>query len=161
MFPVLLTKPADLIESFNLAQFVQGYAECMIWANTENVTDPDDSIDPSWWQSPSPSWALEAFSDNDSQYPGNPDYPSSKTQIERAATQFVESNIVRLTQIVAANLASPAYLGHNLALTANQHGAGFWDTSFDTDGTLTDSAHNSGQIDCYWDSNDDSGIHCN
>lgn len=42
-----------------------------------------------------------------------------------------------------------AHLGHDLWLTQNHHGAGFWDGDYSDGDTLTELAHRFAETDCY------------
>lgn len=74
----------------------------------------------------------------------------SSAFLERAArdcTAFQKANAADLEAIDAADESS----GHDLWLTRNGHGAGFWDRGYPEDvaGRLTSAAEALGQIDLY------------
>jgi len=117
-----------------LPVFVHGYCVAMLWANTRVATDEDGVIDvnPYWWQAPG-LWGIEAFA------------PEDRDDIRATCERFVES--------CWAWLNDPAVLargweqaGHDLALTRNGHGAGFWDRGYGDVGTwLSDAARTLGE----------------
>lgn len=94
--------------------FIQGYAACMLWANTivynpETHEPTDDSVEPEWWQDGSDMWALDAFG------------ADSQASIREDCESFISGNVEDLRNLDAGQA------GHDFALTRNGHGAGFWD----------------------------------
>ena len=100
-----------------LYEFTQGYAECILWANTHEMTTEGDYtetvIEPAWWQDNSGQWAVEAF-DSESAW-----------SIRLVCEDFIRSNWDDLQAITDKRPAE--YAGHDFALTRNGHGTGFWD----------------------------------
>lgn len=126
--------------------FIAGYCEAMLWANTRDSDDPDNvDIEPAWWQSPSRHWQLEAFS------------VESQRRIEEVCDDFMRATEPMLR---AASMIRPerdmSYHGHDLALTQNHHGAGFWDRGYPRalGDALTEAAEAMGAADA-WFTNDE------
>lgn len=101
-----------------LEDFTRGYVECLEWLLSEDI-DRD---------------SIEGF-DSD-----------SMAKIESECAQFVESHADLLRQYVEVTGRDMASAGHDLYLTRNRHGAGFWDRgSHPCLRELTDSAHAMGE----------------
>jgi len=118
-----------------LAKFINGYCEAMLWSNTtehceactesgpcEDHTYGYKEIDPAWWQSPSATWQLDAFS------------AASQASITSDCADFARFN---WDDLQSADYGSrgreygPAECaGHDFALSRNGHGAGFFDRGF-------------------------------
>lgn len=95
--------------------FTQGYAECMLWANTYELDAEGNitNVEPSWWQTPNGQWAVKAFD------------AKSADSIRLVCSDFVNANWQDLQAIAGKRPAD--YAGHDFALTRNGHGTGFWD----------------------------------
>lgn len=74
----------------------------------------------------------------------------SRNKLRDILKSFVESN----AELLAQSGIDSANIGHNFILTANRHGAGFWDLGLGDIGTkLTDMAHPYGEIELVPDGN--------
>lgn len=110
----------------NLQAFQAGYVEAMLWANTYNSDgEPEDN-----------ARGMEVAED-------------ALKQMHTEAAEFYEANLAPLTE--AVNAGRPwDHLGHDLALTRNHHGAGFWDRGLGELGDhLTEMAHPMGEAHLY------------
>lgn len=119
---------------FDLEAFIDGYAECMIWANTYAYDENGEmgESDLYAWQAPG-RWALDAFT------------PAARESIESDCESFASGNDRDLRAAVQAGRPAD-HLGHDFALTRNGHGAGFWDRGLgDVGDRLTSAAHAYGE----------------
>ena len=140
----------------NLARFIAGYCEAMIWANTTVTVDgePDDEqtgdLYPSAFQTPRDGWQLEAF-DLDAQ-----------ESIESDCRDFLGANmrdVVEYVRRLGDSYGPWEAAGHDFALTRNGHGAGFRDRGLGEVGErLTANAKPYGESSGYLDENE-SEIH--
>lgn len=81
-------------------------------------------------------------------------HPDSVQEAEKVCSDFTRSNAADL----AASGLDDAQVGHNLWLTRNRHGSGFWDRGLGAAGQrLTDMAHVYGETDVYL--GDDGKLH--
>lgn len=111
----------DLAEQ---GEFVDGYVEAMLWANTHGETDTTNDV----------TLSQEA-----------------KDALWQDCVDFLTPSVVRL--IRGAFRRGEHYqtyglagAGHDFALTRNHHGAGFWDRGFGLVGdALTEHAHRAGE----------------
>lgn len=124
-----------------LVDFVQGYCEALLWANTRVVDDEDLDVDRFWWLAPSRQWALEAFDGDDRQ------------RITEQCEDFVTAQWADLRHL------TPAQAGHDFLLTRSGHGAGFWDRGYGELGTrLSDASRVYGDTSAWcYDPEDPSG----
>lgn len=142
----------ELPESY-MAQFRQGYAHAMLWANT-TAQDGSD-VDPNGWiDGRDDEWALSAFDSTD------------QDSIREDCASFVRDNWADLAALPRSYghaddgrpdpdaVASSA--GHDFALTRNHHGAGFWDRGLgDLGDRLTKAAHAYGESSAWVHADDD------
>ena len=107
-------------------QFLNGYLTCALWSSTDFATgDP-----------------LEDNHDTDDID------PQTLEDLKREALQFFSDNIELINDTPEGY--SYGHAGHDLWLTRNGHGAGFWDGDAGTPGdTLTTKAKALGEIDLY------------
>lgn len=102
-------------------RMVTAYIECALWSTTSDDGQPLD----------------ENFGDDDVA-------PVTRTAATDVCAAFTESNADDLAGM------SPEQAGHDLWLTRERHGAGFWDRGLGARGDrLTDSAHGYGGADWY------------
>lgn len=121
------------MSTFDLPPIVRGYLECALWASTDEHGEPLDAV-----------FGIDDFADE---------------AIELASTVcalFIAENADDCIAYRDERAHDPsqgtvdAYLGHDLWLTRNGHGAGFWDRGLGALGNrLTDAAHGLGSCDCY------------
>lgn len=105
-----------------LSDFVQGYLEAAEWLL-------DEEIDPS---------KIEGFSDE------------AIEQARKVCAEFQIHNAGLFQQFYEITKKPESAGGHDLWLTRNRHGAGFWDRGAGPAGdTLTEAAHALGETDCY------------
>lgn len=117
---------------FHCATENQGYCnfDC-----DESEHPHDVDVDPYAWQTPSASWAVEAFDDD------------AQKEIREDCESFVRENWPDVRAL------EPAQCGHDFALTRNYHGTGFWDRGLgDIGERLTKSAHAYGESSGYFES---------
>jgi hypothetical protein len=111
----------------DLDKMVQAYAVCALWSSFHW----DDMAD----SNPTPlddAYGVEDLS------------PQAMAEFERDCLEFARDNADDLTAM------DPGQAGHDLWLTRNGHGAGFWDRGLGNLGRrLTDAAHAYGEIDLY------------
>lgn len=90
----------------DLSEMVAAYAECLLWAGLawDDMTENDDN--------PEPLDATYSTEDID---------PTAWDSITRDCRDFAEANAADLADIDAGQA------GHDLYLTRNGHGTGFWD----------------------------------
>jgi hypothetical protein len=74
----------------------------------------------------------------------------SLVEITADVTDFVQANTDDIEALMTEGKADEASIGHNLLLTRNRHGAGFWDCGWGERGDrLTDAAHVYGETSAY------------
>lgn len=102
-------------------QVLRAYAEAALWSSTISTADGEDD-----------------FLDNE--YGWDDLSPTLQDDMRTTVTDFLESNADTLADM------DPGQAGHDLWLTRNRHGAGFWDRGIGERGTeLTESAHAYGE----------------
>lgn len=99
--------------SFDFEEFFVGYIECALWAETDESTEEGG----------------EPFDRN---YGREDIAQSSLDAMRRDCKAFADANLADLElycqNVVRQTVRSPSnYAGHDLWLTANGHGCGFWD----------------------------------
>lgn len=112
----------------DVRETVAGYIECALWAGYDWRGEDDGS-------NPQPL---------DENYGPNDLAPETVAAITAEVVDFLEAN--------AADVATlePGQVGHDLYLTRNHHGAGFWDRGLGEVGErLTAAAHAYGTSDLY------------
>lgn len=74
-----------------------------------------------------------------------------KAELREEIEEFVSENGDDLRAALTSGTGyTQGHIGHDIALTRNHHGAGFWDRGLGSVGTrLTDAAHNLGSLDLY------------
>lgn len=121
--------------------FIAGYCEATLWANTRNEEDPDEQPDPAWWQTPRKGWQLDAFD------------VESQRRIEEVCDDFMAATepMLRAASMIRRE-RDMSYHGHDLALTQNHHGAGFWDRGYPRvlGDALTEAAHAQSSADAWF-----------
>jgi len=112
---------------------VRGYLECAEWAGLSEQDSEalELAVRPMW-----STKALEGAKGICS------DYMNYVLQISRPAFQELERR--------------PELAGHDLFLTQNRHGAGFWDGGWKHGGVLTSAAHTMGSQDVWYDADNES-----
>lgn len=81
-------------------------------------------------------------------------HPTSLEKARAICTSFLKT----ISEIYPNISQEDSKLGHDLWLTQNRHGAGFWDGDYSDHGdALTKAAHDLGEVDCY--EGDDGLIH--
>lgn len=111
---------ADPNHGFNLEAMHSGYLECALWSSTDESGASLDEI---------ASFAPEA---------------------EAGALEDCQDFVRQCTGAGIRITQDPAQVGHDLWLTRNRHGAGFWDRGLGTIGErLTQIAHCMGSRDAY------------
>ena len=124
--------------STSRGQFRAGYIDAMLWANSGVYRER--------WCGTGNGWEW----DRDDAYDDAADFDMPdhirETLIEQA-DDFLEANADLIAETVAdADRYSWADAGHDLALTRNRHGAGFWDRGLgDVGDELTDLAESEGE----------------
>ncbi len=104
----------------SLKKFTDAYFEAALWASTDMDGEPLDR-----------QYGLEDFA------------PETKKRLREIAKDFYEQNEDLIYD-------DPTRAGHDLWLTQNHHGAGFWDGDWEEDGEeLTANAHAQGSVDLY------------
>jgi len=106
--------------------FLDGYLECALWSSIDNATgEPLDEN--------------HGMDDID---------PQTLEDLKREALQFFNDNIELIND--TPDGYSYGHAGHDLWLTRNGHGAGFWDGDAGRSGdALTSKAEALGEIDLY------------
>lgn len=104
------------VNGFDLALMVQGYLAAAIWTMDED-DDPD-------------SWGIGDFA------------PQARRMAERDCTEFAVNNATDVADAVTRDGYPWDWLGHDLWLTRNGHGAGFWDRKQLQEGDLGDRLSN-------------------
>lgn len=77
--------------------------------------------------------------------------PEAKATLREEIEWFIEEYGDDLRESLASDTGyTQEHIGHDIALTRNHHGAGFWDRGLGAVGTrLTEAAHNLGSFDLY------------
>lgn len=77
--------------------------------------------------------------------------PDAKASLREEIEAFLEEHGDDLREALASDTGyTQVLIGHDIALTRNHHGAGFWDRGLGAVGTrLTEAAHNLGSFDLY------------
>ena len=134
----------DLPETY-MAEFRQGYAHAMLWANTRDNADVEGTgpdVDPNAWLDGNDSeWAVSAFDSFD------------QDSIREDCASFVRDNWADLAALPRSygqrsdgTDSVAACAGHDFALTRNDRGAGFWARGLgDLGDRLTKAAHAYGE----------------
>lgn len=104
------------------------YLHCALWSSTDNTRD--DGGDPL-----------------DAHYSIGDIAPESVKAAEETLADFEQT----YGAIISESGQTPEQLGHDLWLTRNHHGAGFWDRGYPeaVGDTLTQAAHAYGESDAY------------
>lgn len=122
------------VNGFDLAAMVQGYLACAIWTMPED-DDPD-------------TFCTADFT------------ADARRQAEQDCTDFAVHNPADVADAITRVGYEWSRLGHDLWLTRNGHGAGFWDRKELEDGGLGDrlsDACRHKSMDCY--AGDDGRLH--
>ena len=112
--------------AFNaLDEFTQGYIECAFWCDASPDSEDMDGA---------------GFSDL---------APEALASMVQACADFQTENAELLSAYYECR--APSYAGHDLWLTRNHHGAGFWDRGLEANLSklLTDAAHREGECSLY------------
>lgn len=111
--PTCETELAKIAEpdSERLAEFVRGYVECALWSST----DPDTEA------------PLDGSETDATGYDADDLAPETRTKIETECSAFIVANSATLRYFESLTGRGAASQGHDLWLTRNGHGAGFWD----------------------------------
>ena len=111
----------------DLDNFTIGYIECALWASMDDDDKPlDDNYGPEDIES---ATLLEMIGD---------------------CGRFQKENDELLTIAISTGGRTLSDCGHDLWLTRNRHGAGFWDRGLGVTGEkLTEAAHSYGSFDLY------------
>ncbi len=121
----------DLID---IPAMLAGYLECLLWASCDEGGKPLDA----------------------DYFPTDID-EASQNEAREDCIDFVRQCSEQNIDLEALPTDS-ARIGHDLWLTRNRHGAGFWDRGYgDIGDRLTDIAHGMGSRDAY--ACDDGGVH--
>lgn len=117
----------------DISEFVNGYTECALWSSTDGSGEPLDRPDGGYDLAPE---TIERF--------------------ETDSRAFVAANAADLDAYAVRRSYQPsqgsvmAHAGHDLWLSRNGHGTGFWDRSLGELGDrLTEAAHAMGTCDLY------------
>ena len=116
-------------EMTELDAAVRAYLECALWSSVDIETDK--------------SWLDSAYTTDD----------IADTSVMAAVATIAQFYADNLDDIRTAGI-TPEMIGHDIWLTRNRHGAGFWDRDLGELGQrLTDAAHLLGECDVYTDDN--------
>lgn len=96
----------------DLNAFVRAYVDCLLWCSLLDTGDPDASDNPSPYDA--------GFSADDLA-------PDDFATMRERAVSFAWTNRRLLRDAIGASGYSMEQAGHDLALTEQRHGAGFWD----------------------------------
>jgi len=129
---------------FSFENFVQGYIDAMLWANTYTEVDGElTNISEVPWGS---ELDMSDLSEK------------NRAEAERECREFldyVSESDFQVEALIKAQdyyVGRSAYAGHDFALTRNGHGAGFWDRGLGMAGdVLTDAAKSFGEKNFYVD----------
>lgn len=122
----------DSIPSRNWRDFLRGYVECMSWCGTVLPDDPDCA------EYPTPDSIAEPYA------------PEVWATARAECVAFCEEYSALLEAAHDRGVAWD-YLGHDLWLTRNGHGAGFWDRGLGELGQLlTRAAKSLGECDGFY-----------
>lgn len=117
-----LGAPKD--EHATLNEMVPHYALCALWSSCDDNGEPFDS---------------EPYTDN-----------AFSAEADEQMRADCAAFLLAARDILARVSITPAQLGHDLWLTRNGHGAGFWDRGLDEAGdALSDLAHKLGETSIY------------
>jgi hypothetical protein len=99
-----------------MLHFIRGYIECALWSSSD---DEGESLD------------------------GHTLSTEARASLERFAEGFARDNADLLARAVCVPGYAWEHAGHDLWLTQNHHGAGYWDGDLPDDigDALTDAAH--------------------
>lgn len=123
---------AQLVDSFEFAQFLAGYTAALYWSSTDTVDGDDVNLD---------------------------GYPTSTAADDKCRADCLAFFVANYADLVEAagcyrgreEHGGMALAGHDFALTRNGHGAGFWDGDLpDALGDrLTGACEAAGQVEAY------------
>jgi len=108
-------------------EMVASYMECAMWSSHDNATpDGGEPIDANYDED---DWTAE-----------------SVAAAVAACAEFIQMAWPDIREAVEVHRASWEQIGHDLWLTRNHHGAGFWDRGWDAPGDrLTEHADSMGE----------------
>jgi hypothetical protein len=112
----------------DITAMAMGYVECMLWSSTdENGVPLDDDYFPTDLA------------------------PETQQHAREDCAEFIRTCEAQgITQEALRSLMDSSRCGHDLWLTRNRHGAGFWDRGYgDVGDKLTTIAHEMGSRDAY------------
>lgn len=126
-------------------QFRAGYIDAMLWANSGVYRDRRCGVGfpgCNGWE-----WDRDDAYDDALEF----DLPDHiRDALTEQADDFLEANVGLIVEAIAVGESvgySWVEAGHDLALTRNRHGAGFWDRMLGTPGDeLTELAHAAGEL---------------
>lgn len=125
----------------DLADFLAGYITCALWASTDQSrADGGDELDKNYNERDLASDTVERMIEDCRCF-----MRENPEMLKRYCDALPESDNYRASE------GSPmAYAGHDLWLTRNGHGAGYWDRGVgDCGDYLSTSARKMGEIDLY------------
>lgn len=133
---LLMPVPAE-VSTEVLSMFARGYLECAIWADACNIdTGERDET-------------ASAMDYNDGGIVWPDDVIEHWSEVSAELSAFLLENRADIIAYVAAG-RDLEHAGHDLWLTRNGHGAGFWDRGLGELGDrLTDAAHKMGGRPCF------------
>lgn len=118
----------------HIRELVTGYVTCALWSSTDGDGTPlDDML----------AYGRDKLA------------PSAFQQMQSEVVKFAQANKDRVNEFCerfdnAGHEMSMSQVGHDLWLTRNRHGAGFWDRGVGKVGDdLTEAAHSLGESDLY------------
>lgn len=131
----------------NLDDFLAGYAEAMVWANTY-VPSTDDPTEYVMQGDGGPSVTVEYDTPEFGIYAVCEGRTIPQAIALTDARAFYAANLHRLTATGETNFGQH---GHDFALTRNGHGAGFWDRGYGPIGDiLTERAESYGEANIFF-----------
>ena len=112
------------IEFYDIDTVLDHYITCALWSSTEGDDDatPMDSLDADL-------------------------APETREAMRKDCADFVA--LIDELRIDSTQNWNEEQLGHDLWLTRNGHGTGFWDRGYDKGDALSDAAHSMGERDLY------------
>lgn len=126
---------ATSIDSHDREQFLQGLLACMLWSSTN---DKEGHLD-------------DDFSIADI-------HPSTSASLAARCNQFIDANAADLAWATSQPGYDFAHAGHDLMLSANGHGSGYFDRDLGEVGErLQKAAQQAGPIEAY--AGDDGKVH--
>lgn len=104
-----------------LSAIATGYVDALLWSESCNGTAPAEVCD-HLGRGEDCDASLQSLN-----YDASDLADDARTEIETDVADFVAANADDIGYLIASAVPDASYIGHNLLLSRNGHGTGFWD----------------------------------